>query len=42
MTKDKIALVGKKSLRVYLILVALFFLIFGGITILALFVARIS
>jgi hypothetical protein len=42
MIKNKIALIGKKSLRVYLILVALFVLIFGGITLLALFIARIS
>jgi hypothetical protein len=42
MTKYKVALVGKKSLRGYLILVALFVLIFGGITILGLFISRIS
>ena len=42
MTKNKVVLVGKKSLRVYLILAALFVLIFGGITILGFFISRIS
>jgi hypothetical protein len=42
MTKNKVALLGKKSLKVYLILVALFVLIFGGITLLGFFIARVG
>jgi hypothetical protein len=42
MTKNKVALLGKKSLKVYLILVALFVLIFGGLTLLGFFIARVG
>jgi hypothetical protein len=42
MKKTKISLVRDKSLRVYLILAALFVLIFGGITTLGFFISRIG
>ena len=41
-TDNKAVLAGKKTIKVYLILAVIFSLIFGGLTLLALFISRMS
>jgi hypothetical protein len=41
-TENKAILAGKKTVKVYLILAVIFSLIFGGLTLLAFFISRLS